>query len=171
MREIRSILTCPIQTLEEAGIESSPEETGETLSQNAYIKAKAAYDILKTPVLADDSGLFIEALGGAPGVNSARFAETGSRRDKVLELMKGQKNRAAYFETVLCYIDGNAHGFSGILEGEITEEKRGSNGFGYDSIFKVGKKTLAEMTDEEKNELSHRRLALEKFKLFLENTR
>ncbi|MDR0987723.1 MAG: RdgB/HAM1 family non-canonical purine NTP pyrophosphatase [Ruminococcus sp.] len=165
LREIREILGGGIISLSEAGIVSEPVEDGLTLRDNAYIKAKAAFR--NVPVIADDSGLFIAALDGAPGVNSARFDVPGKRRGKVLKLLEGVTERAAYFETVICYFDGvNTEFFTGRLDGVIAHENRGEFGFGYDSIFEVDGLTLAEIPD--KNKISHRKKALEKLKEYLE---
>jgi XTP/dITP diphosphohydrolase len=167
LREIREILGVNIKSLSDANIVSDPEETGINLKDNAFIKANAVYNGTE-PVFADDSGLFINALGGEPGVNSARYAEPGHRREKVLKLLEGVTDRTAYFETVICYIDDNVHFFTGRVDGVITTENRGENGFGYDSIFEYNGKTFAEMTDEEKNKISHRKRALEKLKKYIE---
>ncbi|MDR0975032.1 MAG: RdgB/HAM1 family non-canonical purine NTP pyrophosphatase [Ruminococcus sp.] len=175
LREIREISDCEVVSLKDAGIVSEPEENGKTLRQNAYIKAKAAYDLLQKSaldefIIADDSGLFIEVLLGEPGVNSARFAEPGKRRAKVLALLNGIDERDAYFETVICLLDKDCEPkfFTGRLDGKIAYENRGENGFGYDSIFEVNGRTLAEMSESEKNAISHRKKALEKLKLYLE---
>jgi XTP/dITP diphosphohydrolase len=169
LREIREILGGHIKSLSDINVVSAPEETGLNLKDNAYIKAKAVHNG-NEPVFADDSGLFINALNGEPGVNSARYAEPGHRREKVLKLLDGKTDRTAYFETVICYIDDNVHFFTGRVDGVITTENRGENGFGYDSIFEHNGKTFAEMTDEEKNTISHRKRALQKLKEYLENT-
>jgi XTP/dITP diphosphohydrolase len=167
LREIREILGSDVISLADAGVVSEPLEDGETLRDNALIKARAAFR--DTPVIADDSGLFIDALLGEPGVNSARFDVPGKRREKVLRLLDNENNRAAHFETVICYFDGKrTEYFTGRLDGVITYENRGENGFGYDSIFEVDKRTLAEMTETEKNAISHRKKALEKLKEYLE---
>jgi XTP/dITP diphosphohydrolase len=167
IREISDILNVELQSLRDAGIASDPEENGITLAENALIKAKAAYEKLRTPVIADDTGLFIDALDGAPGVHSARFGEPGKLCEKVLALMDGKSDRAAHFSTVICYYDGTAYYFEGRVDGYITTEKRGSGGFGYDPIFEVNNKTFAEMTDTEKNAVSHRKKALLKLKEYL----
>jgi XTP/dITP diphosphohydrolase len=169
LREIGEILGVKVQTLSQAGIVSNPDEDGNSLKENALIKAAAAKKFTENPVIADDTGLFINALGGEPGVNSARYAEPGHRREKVLKLLDGVSDRSAYFETVICYIDDNVHFFTGRVDGNITTENRGENGFGYDSIFEYEGKTFAEMTDEEKNTISHRKRALEKLKKYLED--
>lgn len=154
------------------------EEDGETLAANAYKKAKELYDKTKRNVIADDTGLFVEALGGAPGVYSARYAgESCSYQDNVdkmlreLKEIEDLKDRRATFKTVLCLItqDGRVEFIEGRLEGSIIKEEKGSNGFGYDPIFMpLGMdKTLAELSDKEKNKISHRRNAFENLKEFL----
>jgi XTP/dITP diphosphohydrolase len=173
LSEVREILGDGVISLAEAGIVSEPEETGLTLRENALIKARAAYQaaqkaaLRNLSVIADDSGLFIDALDGEPGVNSARFDVPGKRREKVLKLLSGVDERAAHFETVICYYDGvHKEFFTGRLDGIIAEKNRGEGGFGYDSIFEVNGKTLAEIHD--KNNISHRKKALEKLKIYLE---
>lgn len=144
------------------------EEDGRTLEENAYKKAKSAAAYFSNSALADDSGLFVDALGGRPGVHSARYSGVNgsdrSNRLKVLRELNGVTNRRAYFEAVLCV---SAPGdtfeqsmyFKGICEGAISDGERGSSGFGYDSIFipdgSQGR-TFAEMSANEKAALSHR---------------
>lgn len=156
------------------------EEDGETLEENALLKARFVHLELRMPTLADDTGLEVEALGGAPGVVTARYAgENATYQDncrKMLREMEGKQNRKAVFRTVLCYLDQNGlqHLFEGKVEGEISTQERGSNGFGYDPVFipTDGGNTLtfAEMTSEEKNKISHRGRALQAFlSWFIEN--
>lgn len=149
------------------------EEDGATLEENALLKARFVHLELRMPTLADDTGLEVEALGGAPGVITARYAgENATFQDncrKMLREMEGKENRKAVFRTVLCYLDQNGlqHFFEGKVEGEISTEERGINGFGYDPVFipSDGGNTLtfAEMTSEEKNKISHRGRALQAF--------
>ena len=156
----------------EAGFDIEVEETGKTFKENANIKAEAIYKLSKKPVIADDSGLEIDALDGAPGVYSHRFAGDNAtdedRINKVLKLMKDvpEQKRTARFKTAVCYIDDNGekHIFEGVAEGIIGTEPKGFNGFGYDPIFisETGK-TFAELTREQKNEISHRGRAIKKF--------
>jgi len=142
------------------------EETGATLEENARLKVRAVVDATGLPVLADDTGLEVRALGGEPGVNSARFAgPTAAYSDNValmLERMRGWSDREARFRTVVAlgFPDGVEILAEGILEGRICHEPRGAGGFGYDPIFEVEGKTLAEMTPDEKNSLSHRARAV-----------
>lgn len=171
LREIRDILQplgFTVVSQREAGISIEVEENGETFAENAALKARAVYEALHCPVIADDSGLLVDALDGAPGVHSHRFAGEGAtdadRNAKLLELLDGvpAEKRTARFECVLCYVDaaGETHFFSGTCEGRIGTAPAGKNGFGYDPLFCVGDRTMAQMTEEEKNQVSHRANAL-----------
>jgi len=144
-------------------------EDGKTLKENALIKAKAVYDITGFPAIADDTGLEVDALGGEPGVFTARFAgENCSYSDNVNKMLKVMKNikkseRGAIFKTVMAFYDGKEELFAeGFVKGIITENKKGLAGFGYDPIFYVLEegKTFAEMTIEQKNIISHRGRAI-----------
>ena len=145
-----------------------PEENGLTFEENSLIKAKSAWEISHTWTLADDSGLCIEALNGAPGIYSARYAETPQKRiDKVLKELEGCKNRKAEFNCAMTLINPKGEvefAYKGVCEGSIVTKQRGINGFGYDPIFllKNSDKTMAELSENEKNKLSHRAKALEK---------
>jgi len=145
---------------------SDIEETGETLEENALLKTRAVVEVVGLPAIGDDTGLEVIALDGAPGVRSARFAGPGSSYDDnvalLLERLGGVEDRGARFRTVaaLALPDGSEVTAEGIVDGMITEHRRGSGGFGYDPVFEVGGRTFAEMTPEEKNELSHRARAL-----------
>ena len=171
LREIRDILQplgFTVVSQREAGISIEVEENGETFAENAALKARAVYEALHCPVIADDRGLLVDALDGAPGVHSHRFAGEGAtdadRNAKLLELLDGvpAEKRTARFECVLCYVDaaGETHFFSGTCEGRIGTAPAGENGFGYDPLFCVGDRTMAQMTEEEKNQVSHRANAL-----------
>ena len=144
-------------------------EDGDTLKENALIKAKAVYDLTGIPSIADDTGLEVDALGGKPGVYTARFAgENCSYIDNVNKMLKVMKKikkseRGAIFKTVMAFYDGKQELFSeGVVKGIIAEEKKGLGGFGYDPIFYVVEegKTFAEMTIEKKNIISHRGMAI-----------
>jgi XTP/dITP diphosphohydrolase len=141
-------------------------EIGSTLEENALLKARAVVEATGLPVIADDTGLEVDALGGAPGVHTARFAGDAATYEdnvtKMLEVMSGNGDRSARFRTVvvLALPDGVEVVADGSLEGVIAESRRGSSGFGYDPVFEVDGRTLAEMTIEEKNELSHRARAV-----------
>lgn len=155
------------------------EETGQTFQENALLKAKEIANQLNCPVIADDSGLAIDALGGRPGVYSARYAGEPKNDErniqKVLEELKDvpDNERTAHFICVLAVVVPGREPllFEGRCDGVILREKRGENGFGYDPIFYVSErgKTMAEMTPAEKHSVSHRGKALAKFKNWLEN--
>jgi XTP/dITP diphosphohydrolase len=151
-------------------------EDGEKLDENAFKKATEYFQITNIPCFADDTGLEIDALNGAPGVKSARFAGEDcidkNNRAKVLELMKDVPEglRTAQFKTVICYTDSNQTKYiEGVCKGKIIFDERGTNGFGYDSIFIPNgfTKTFAEMDSEEKNSISHRGKAIRKFAEFV----
>lgn len=143
-----------------------PIEDGLTFEENSFIKAKSAWELSKTWTLADDSGLCIDALNGNPGIHSARYAETPQKRiNRVLNELEGVTNRTARFKCCMTLIDPNgkvAFSHTGVCEGSIIEKQRGTNGFGYDPIFLVKgmTKTMAELTEDEKNNISHRGKAL-----------
>lgn len=150
----------------EKGISLEVEENGTTFEQNAYLKAKAIYDLTGCAALADDSGLCVDALDGAPGVYSARYAgepcDDKKNNAKLLQAMEGVQDRAAQFVSVICYIDekGGAHYFRGECPGTVGFEEKGNGGFGYDPLFMVGEKSYAEMTGAEKDAISHRGRAI-----------
>tara|TARA_B100000315_G_scaffold249608_1_gene281094 strand:- start:16940 stop:17563 length:624 start_codon:yes stop_codon:yes gene_type:complete len=161
------------------GTISDIEETGETLQENAFLKAKTIFSITGIPAIADDTGLEVDALDCQPGVYSARYAgDNCTYEDNVNKLlfeMKGvpTKLRTARFKTVVCYTDNEKELCKeGVVEGFISEKPSGNNGFGYDPVFCVKElnKTYAELSDEEKNENSHRAKAIQNFaKCFLSN--
>jgi len=142
------------------------DETEPTLEGNALLKAREVRAHTGHAVVADDTGLEVDALGGAPGVMSARFSGHEATYEgnvtKLLEVMDGVQDRSARFRTVMVLIDDDGEELvvEGVMEGSITTERRGSNGFGYDPVFLVGDRTFAEMTTSEKNEISHRAKAL-----------
>lgn len=148
-------------------------EDGDTFAANALIKAQYCYDKTGKPSVGDDSGLVVEALDGRPGIYSARYAsdhDFNKNIEKVLEEMKDQANRRAYFITMLCLVDDSgAHYFEGRVYGNLTKEAFGGGGFGYDPIFMPDNynTTFAEMPAEEKNTISHRSEALKKFLEYL----
>lgn len=161
-----------IKNLDDFGPIPEIEEDGETFDENAYIKASVTARILGLPALADDSGLMVEALDGAPGVHSARYAGENAtdkqRCEKLLEEMKGKTNRKAAFECVISIAvpTGPALTYEAHCEGLITEKPAGKNGFGYDPVFFFPplKKTFAELTRREKSRVSHRGKAFEELK-------
>lgn len=150
------------------------EETEDTLEGNALLKAAAVSAATGLPVLADDTGLEVDALDGAPGVHSARFAgPEGSYEanvDRLLADMEGVVERSARFRTAIAFlVPGQEVLFvDGMVEGTITTERRGDRGFGYDPVFAVGDRTYAEMSDDEKNHMSHRARALQALAAALE---
>lgn len=170
--EISSILGEKVELLSLKDIHCHVDipETADTLEGNAMLKAEYIYKNYGLDCFADDTGLEVEALNGAPGVYSARYAggeghNTEANMQKLLQNMQGVQNRKAQFRTAICLIlDGKKHLFEGIVKGEIIKEKRGSSGFGYDPIFvpEGYTKTFAELGNETKNKISHRALAVEK---------
>ena len=174
LREIRAILApfgLDAVSQKEAGFDAEVEETGTTFAENAALKAHAVHEALHCAVIADDSGLLVDALDGAPGVYSHRFAGENAtdaqRCEKLLELLKDTpaEKRTARFQCVLCYVNaaGEEQFFSGVCEGVIGTSPRGENGFGYDPVFIADDYpdvTVAELTDDQKNAISHRGKAL-----------
>ncbi len=161
----------------DVGVDLDVEETGETFEENSLLKAKAVMEATGLPTIADDSGLCVTALNGAPGVYSARYGgdDKGGyahRYELVLEALKGQIDRSAKFVSVVtaCFPGGDVLTARGECPGTIAYAPQGDNGFGYDPVFFVPsmRKTFAQMTLEEKNSISHRGRALEKFKGELE---
>jgi XTP/dITP diphosphohydrolase len=175
IREIKDLLEhlpIKVMTIEEIP-QQLPEidEDADTLLENARKKAKTIAELTNLPTLADDTGLFVDALKGEPGLFSARYAgencSYADNREKLLQALAGMKEewaRKAEFRTVvILYLpNGKEIVAEGVVKGSITEEERGGNGFGYDAIFQAAdsEKTFAEMSDEEKNRISHRALAL-----------
>lgn len=169
LREVREILTplgITVLSQQEAGTSVNPEENGSTFAANAEIKARAVYEATGLPVIADDSGLCVDALDGAPGVYSARFAPEGEVCDKLLSVMAEvpQEQRSAKFVSAIALIDeyGSLTVCEGECHGMIGYEKRGTNGFGYDPVFMYGDRSFAELSADEKNAVSHRANALKK---------
>jgi XTP/dITP diphosphohydrolase len=161
-------------TLEDIGCFEDIPETGHTFTDNASIKSHYIYNKFKVDCFGDDSGLEVDALGGEPGVYSARYAGTHGDReanmDKVLEKLAGETNRTARFRTVISLIiSGREYFFEGTVEGTIRHERSGSKGFGYDPIFQPDGYdiTFAEMNIDEKNQISHRARAMEQLVEFL----
>ena len=170
MRELLASSGWTLISLRDIPGATAPPETGATLKENALIKARAAVALSGLPAIADDTGLEVDALQGRPGIQSARFAGPhASGPDNVrhlLELMEGiePSRRGARFRTVCvaCFPDRDERIGEGVLEGRITTRSRGGAGFGYDPVFEVAGlgRTLAELSPEEKNALSHRARAL-----------
>ncbi|MGN0985498.1 MAG: RdgB/HAM1 family non-canonical purine NTP pyrophosphatase [Candidatus Enterenecus sp.] len=175
MGEILSHLGVEVCLQAEVGVDVEVEETGTTFEENSLLKAKAVMEASGLPAIADDSGLCVDALGGAPGVYSARYGGPGlddvGRYRLLLENMRGQP-RAAKFVSVItcCFPNGDVLTARGECPGTIAFAPMGEGGFGYDPVFFVPglKKTFAQLTPEEKNAISHRGKALEAFKVKLE---
>ncbi len=175
--EIRNILgsSFEVMSLNELGCHDDIPETGTTLEENARQKAQYIYDKYHCNVFADDTGLEVNALGGEPGVYSARYAggeghDSEANMTKLLKNLEGETNRKAQFRTVIALIlDGKTSLFDGIVEGEIIKERRGGEGFGYDPIFQPEgyDKTFAELGNDIKNTISHRARAVAKLAAFL----
>lgn len=208
LQEVQKLLPASINlvTLADAGIYADIPETADTLEGNASLKSRFVFELTDLNCFADDTGLEVEALNGAPGVYSARYAgEKCSFADnvnKLLHEMQNKDNRAAKFRTVISLmLDEKEYFFEGVVDGEITREVHGTDGFGYDPIFKPhppyppkggltdpqavagqaqwqtppfggqGGLTFAEMTLEEKNQISHRARAVEKLVAFLKSVK
>ncbi len=172
IKELSRILAaCSVEavTAEELGIElSEPDESGETFAANALIKAKTACEESGVAAVADDSGLCVDALNGAPGLYSARYAPVGSRKTTLLKNMGDlphEQRTARFVASICCYLpNGDTVVAEGVCEGFIAFECRGDSGFGFDPIFELPcGKTFAELTSAEKDEVSHRGLALKAF--------
>ena len=165
-----------VMNLSEINFFDEIPETGNTFKENALQKAKFLHDRLGCNCFADDTGLEVDALNGEPGVYSARYAgepsNTQRNIEKLLENLKGKKNRKAQFTTVIAVILNNeTHFFEGAISGQIIDNQRGEGGFGYDSVFIPDgyDKTFAELPAEVKNSISHRAVAMQKFKEFINN--
>jgi len=176
LKEIKALVPPHIYilSLQDIEFDIEIEETGSTLQENAAIKARSIFELTGEACFADDSGLMVDALDGQPGVKSARYAGEPSDNlaniQLLLHKLKGKDNRAARFQTVVCYKDAHKESFfKGEVHGHITAEMHGSNGFGYDPIFiPTGyTNTFAEMEAEEKNKISHRKNAIAQLVAFL----
>lgn len=171
LEEIRAILGDKVEILSLNDIDCHADipETADTLQGNAALKAQYIYDNYGLDCFADDTGLEVEALNGAPGIYSARYAggeghDSEANMKKLLSEMQDKENRKARFRTVICLIeDGKEHFFEGIVNGSIIRERKGGAGFGYDPIFMPDgySETFAEMGNDEKNKISHRARAVQ----------
>lgn len=178
LEEIRAILGDKVEvlSLKDIGCDADIPETADTLEGNAALKAEYIYRHYGMDCFADDTGLEVEALDGAPGVYSARYAggeghDSEANMRKLLTELKGKTNRKAQFRTAICLIEGGVeHLFEGVVKGEIIEEKRGGSGFGYDPVFVPDgyTETFAEMGSEEKNRISHRARAVQALCMYLD---
>lgn len=169
-QEILGGLGYKIVSMHDEGIDVEIEETGASFADNALIKARAVALLCDCPVISDDSGLCVDALDGAPGIYSARFAGEGAndadRNKKLLSLMEGKENRKAHYvaSVAMIFPDGREFSAEGTVDGEIMTEEHGTGGFGYDPLFmctEIGK-CFGLASPEEKNEVSHRGRALKK---------
>jgi XTP/dITP diphosphohydrolase len=176
VQELRKLVgnNLEILSLSDLGVSDEIEETGSTIKGNALLKAKYVFDNHAIACFADDTGLEVDALDGAPGVYSARFAgepvNNENNIDKLLKLLQNKSNRQARFRTVIALVkDDKPLFFEGIAEGEIISQRRGIRGFGYDSVFLPNNldRTFAEMDMREKNLISHRAIAVNKLTIFL----
>ncbi len=172
LQEVQTILKTEYNVigLDSLNFDEEIEETGTTFEQNAQLKAETIFNKFQIDCFADDSGLEIEALNGEPSIFSARYAGEPSNSEKnmqkVLDKMQNISNRKAKFRTVIAYKTKEKIAFfEGVVEGQILTEKRGNGGFGYDPIFmpKGYDKSFAELSSEEKNQISHRSIATKKF--------
>lgn len=176
LKEVAAIVGHQIEllSLEDIGCHDDIPETSDTLEGNALQKAKYVYERYHIDCFADDTGLEVEALDGAPGVYSARYAGEGHNSEenirKLLHELEGKDNRKARFRTVFALIiNGKEHLFEGIVKGEIIATKRGTSGFGYDPVFvpEGFTQTFAEISDAQKNKISHRAIGVNKLCKFL----
>jgi XTP/dITP diphosphohydrolase len=176
IKEIQQLVPSEIliMSLEDIGCQVDIPETAETIEGNAILKANYITQHYGYPCFADDSGLEVDALHGAPGVYSARYAgepkDDNKNIEKLLLALENESNRKANFKTVICLnINEEQHLFTGIIDGVIISEKRGFNGFGYDPIFIADgyEKTFAELSMEEKSHISHRGKAVKQLVEFL----
>lgn len=178
LKEIRAILdNYEVISLKDLNLSIDIVEDGKTFEENALKKAREVFKITKIPAIADDSGLCINVLEGFPGINTARFlgnnASDNDRNNYILEKLKDKKELERKAEVVcdIAYVDEkNEYVVEGVIKGKIACKKRGNNGFGFDPIFELDNgKTLAELEEYEKNNVSSRKIALEKLKNLLEN--
>ena len=179
LKEIRAILdNYEVISLKDLNLSVDIVEDGKTFKENALKKAREVFKITKIPAIADDSGLCINVLEGFPGINTARFlgnnASDNDRNNYILEKLKDKKELERKAEVVcdIAYVDEkNEYVVEGVIKGKIACKKRGNNGFGFDPIFELDNgKTLAELEEYEKNNVSSRKIALEKLKIILEDT-
>lgn len=179
LEEVAAILGDQVEllSLNDIGCQTDIPETAETLEGNALLKSSYIYKNYHLDCFADDTGLEVEALNGAPGVYSARYAggeghDAQANMLKLLHELDGKENRKAQFRTAISLIlDGKEYFFEGVIKGEIIKEKRGDSGFGYDPIFKPEgyDQTFAELGNDIKNQISHRALAVQKLCEFLQS--
>ena len=173
IREIKKILSpynIEVIAQDEICPDLEIEENGNTFAENAKLKAMAIYEATGITAIADDSGLAVDALNGEPGIYSARYCgvhgNDKANNEKLLKVMQGIENRKAHFICSICCViapEGYVISTQGSCDGEIGFCEKGENGFGYDSLFLIGDRTTAQMSEEEKNAISHRSKALVEF--------
>lgn len=176
LKEVQALMppSITLVSLEQIGCHEEIPETADTIEENAALKALYVKENYNLDCFADDTGLEVQALNGAPGVHSARYAGEKKNNedniDKLLSVLNNTENRQAQFKTVIAlnYKD-RQHVFTGICEGNITRQRKGSRGFGYDAVFQPieSSETFAEMSAEEKSGISHRGIAMRKLITFL----
>jgi XTP/dITP diphosphohydrolase len=181
VREIRNMLPNGYEliTMSEAGYHEEIIEDGNTVEENALIKARCLHKLTQGAVFGEDTGLFVEYLGGDPGINTARYAGDQRNNDDninmLLKNLETKDRRNAYFKTVIAYkgVDGREYLFPGRVEGQIAIERKGMGGFGYDPVFIPSgySESFAELGYEVKNQISHRSRAFKAFLEFLESKR
>ncbi|MDV7138557.1 non-canonical purine NTP diphosphatase [Maribacter sp. TH_r10] len=178
VREVQALLptTITLLSLTDIGCDEEIPETGKTLEANAILKADFVTNKYGYPCFADDTGLLVNSLDGAPGVYSARYAgeqkNSDDNMDKLLTELESKKDRTARFETIIALnLENKQHIFKGVVEGEISTDKKGKKGFGYDPIFKpdTHEKTFAELPLEVKNKISHRGKAIQHLLTYLKS--
>ena len=179
LEEVAAILGDQVEllSLNDIGCQADIPETAETLEGNALLKSSYIYKNYHLDCFADDTGLEVKALNGAPGVYSARYAggeghDAQANMLKLLHELEGKENRKAQFRTAISLIlDGKEYPFEGVIKGEIIKEKRGDSGFGYDPVFMPEgyDRTFAELGNDIKNQISHRALAVQKLCEFLQS--
>ena len=179
VNEVRAVFTAyEVLSLADLNYHQEIEETENTFVGNALLKARHVFEVFKTPVFADDSGLEVTALGGAPGIYSARYAgeekNHSKNNEKLLHALKEETHREAQFKTVIVYVDGNSENtFEGVVKGNIAPNISGSGGFGYDPLFIPDgyDKTFGMLPQEVKLRLSHRSRAVAKLHHYLKSIR
>ena len=178
VREVQALLptTITLLSLTDIGCDEEIPETGKTLEANAILKADFVTNKYGYPCFADDTGLLVNSLDGAPGVYSARYAgeqkNSDDNMDKLLTELESKKDRTARFETIIALnLENKQHIFKGVVEGEISTDKKGKKGFGYDPIFKpdTHENTFAELPLEVKNKISHRGKAIQRLLTYLKS--
>ncbi|AYD47901.1 RdgB/HAM1 family non-canonical purine NTP pyrophosphatase [Arachidicoccus soli] len=177
VKEIKKILpqNIDVKSLREAGIEIEIPEPHDSLKENASEKSRTIFNLMQQNCFSEDTGLIVDALKGAPGVKSARYAgepaNDENNIDKLLQNLSGEENRSARFKTIISLIwEEKEYWFEGVCEGRIIEKRIGDSGFGYDPVFipEGSIKTFAQMDTEEKNLFSHRKKAMAKLLAFME---